>query len=92
MLPLNGDKRRHQRQKSITPFAYRVPLGTSGIQIGLTANISDSGMCIYTDSNHIEGDIIEIRSSLPVSYLQAAVRWTKKDAANLYKAGLMFID
>lgn len=92
MLPLNGDKRRHQRQKSITPFAYRVPLASSGLQIGITANISDSGMCICSDSNHNEGDILEIRSSLPVPYLWAAVRWAKKDAADLYKLGLMFID
>lgn len=82
MLPLNGDKRRHQRQKSITPFAYRVPLGPPGIQIGITANISDSGMCIYSDSNHNEGAIMEIRSSLPVSHLWAAVRWAKKDGCS----------
>jgi len=92
MLPLNGDKRRHQRQKSITPFAYRVPFGSPGIQIGITANISDSGMCIYSDSNHNEGEIIEVTSHLPVSYLLAAVRWAKKDAADLYKMGLMFIE
>jgi len=91
MLPLNGDKRRHKRQKSIIPFAYRVPLGSPGLQIGLTANISDSGMCIYSDSHLNEGDILEIRSSLPVTYLWAAIRWAKKDAAELYKMGLMFI-
>lgn len=90
MLPLNGDKRRHQRKRSITPFAYRVPLGASGIQIGVTTNISDSGMCIYSDINHNKGEIIEIRSSLPVSHLWAAVRWAKKDAADIYKMGLMF--
>ena len=92
MLPVNGDKRRHQRQKSITPFAYRVPIGSPGIQIGITANISDSGMCIYSDSPLNEGEIIEIKSALPVPYLWAAVRWAKKDAADLYKMGLMFIE
>jgi hypothetical protein len=92
MLPLNGDRRRHQRKKSIIPFAYRVPLGSHGIQIGITANISDSGMCIYSDSSHNDGEIIEIRSSFPMSYLWAEVRWAKKDAADLYKMGLRFID
>jgi len=92
MLPLNGDKRRHQRKKSITPFAYRGPLDVSGIQIGIITNISDSGMCIYSGTNHSEGEIIEIRSSFPVSYLRAAVKWAKKDAADLYKIGLMFIE
>jgi len=92
MLPLNGDKRRHQREKTVVPFAYRVPRGSPGIQIGITANISDSGMCIYSDSKHNEGEIIEIRSPLPVSYLWAAVRWARKDAADLFKMGLMFIE
>jgi len=92
MLPLNGDKRRYRRLKSVTPFAYRLPLGSLGIQIGITANISDSGMCIYSDCNHNEGDIIEIRSSLPAAHSRAAVRWAKKDAANLFKMGLMFIE
>jgi len=91
MLPLNGDKRRHQRHKSVTPFAYRVPHSSPGIQIGITINISDAGMCIYSDSAHNEGEIIEIRSTLPVPYLWAAIRWAKKDAANLCRMGLMFI-
>lgn len=92
MLPANGDKRRHQRQKSVTPFAYRVPPDAHAIQIGIIADISDSGMCIYSDSNHNKGEVIEIRSSLPVSYLWAAVIWAKKDAADFYKIGLMFIE
>ena len=91
MLPPNGDKRRHQRQKSVTPFAYRVPPASPAIQIGIIADISDSGMCIYSDSNRNKGEVIEIRSSLPVSYLGAAVIWAKKDAADFYKIGLMFI-
>jgi hypothetical protein len=49
-------------------------------------------MCIYSDINHDEGEIIEIRSSLSVASSRAAVRWTKKDAANLFKMGLMFIE
>lgn len=72
MLPLNGDKRRHRRLKSIIPFAYRLPLGSLGIQIGITANISGSAMCIYSDCNHNAGDIIEIRSSLPAAYFEGS--------------------
>jgi hypothetical protein len=92
MLPPNGEKRRHQRQKSITPFAYRVPLDAPVIQIGITADISDSGMCIYSDSSHNKGEMIEIRSSLPVSYCRAKIIWAKKDAAALHRIGLMFIE
>jgi hypothetical protein len=92
MLPLSGDKRRHQRKICIIPFVYGVPPDSSGVQIGVTANISDSGMCIYSDSNHGEGEVMEIRSPLPVPYTRASIRWTKKDAADLYKMGLMFID
>jgi hypothetical protein len=91
MIVRNGDKRRHPRQKSITPFAYRIPRGLPGIYFGITADISASGMCIYSDSNHGEGEIIEIRSSLPVAHLLAAVIWARKDAADLFKMGLMFI-
>lgn len=38
-----------------------------------------------SNSDHSEGEIIEIRSFLP------AVRWAKKDAADLYNMGLMVI-
>jgi PilZ domain len=92
MLPLTGDKRRHRRQTAITPFAYHISLASPGIQIGITANISNSGMCIYSDINHNEGEIIEIRSSLPAASSRATVRWSKKDAADLFKMGLMFIE
>lgn len=91
MLPLNGERRRHRRKKSVTAFAYRVPPGSLGIQIGIIADISESGMCIYSDINLNEGDIIEIRSSLPVASSRAAVSWIKKDAANLFKIGVIFI-
>jgi len=92
MWPISENKRRHQRKICVTPFAYRVTPISPSIQIGITANISDSGMCIYSDSSHSEGEIIEIRSPLPVPYVRAAVRWNKKDAADLYKMGLMFIE
>jgi len=49
-------------------------------------------MCVYSDSCGNEGEIIEIRSTLPVSYTAAAVKWGRKDAANLFKMGLMFIE
>jgi len=92
MFPLGINERRHSRETCVTAFAYRASSHSAGILIGITANISDSGMCIYSDSNHAEGEIIEIRSSLPVPCLRATVRWTNKDAADLYKIGLMFIE
>lgn len=91
-LPLNGDRRRHRRQKSVIPFAYCIPLGPPGICLGITADISDSGMCVYSDSIHDKGEIIEVRSSLPMGHPRAMVKWGRKDAANLFKMGLMFIE
>jgi hypothetical protein len=49
-------------------------------------------MCIYSDARPNEGESIEFRSSLPVPSTRATVRWVKKDADNLYKMGLMFVE
>jgi len=92
MFPFGINERRHSRKTCITAFAYRVSSYSPGILIGVTSNISDSGMCIYSDSSHAVGELIEITSSLPVPSLRTTVRWAKKDAADLYKMGLMFIE
>ncbi len=76
----------------MSAFAYRFPSASSDIHFGVTSNISDSGMCIYSDIRPDEGANIELRSSLPVPFTKATVRWFKKDVDNLYKIGLMFVD
>jgi hypothetical protein len=88
-----GKERRHQRKIYVSAFAYQFPSRPSPeILFGVTSNISDSGVCIYSDAELREGEIIEFRSSLPVPSIRAAVRWVKKDVENLYKMGLMFVE
>lgn len=84
-------ERRHPRKIYISAFAYRFPSASSDIHFGVTANISDSGMCMYSDVQPKDGESLEFRSSLPVPFAKATVRWIKKDVDNLYKMGLMFI-
>ncbi len=92
MVSSAGRERRHQRKIYVSAFAYCFPARSSNIFFGVTSNISDSGMCIYSDAQPDEGERLEFRSSLPVSFSKATVRWVKKDVDNLYKMGLMFID
>ncbi len=87
-----GKERRHQRKIYVSAFAYRFPGRSSEVRIGVTSNISDSGMCVYSDARPYEGDHMEVRSSLPVPFTRATVRWVKKDVDNLYKMGLMFVE
>lgn len=92
VLPPSGDGRRHPRKIYVSAFAYRFPSASSDIHFGVTCNISDSGMCIYSDALPGEGESIEIGSSLPVPSARATVRWVKKYSDNLYKMGLMFVE
>ncbi|MDA8433401.1 MAG: PilZ domain-containing protein [Nitrospiraceae bacterium] len=87
--PPAGKERRHPRRIYVSPFAYRFP-AASGIHFGVTSNISESGLCVYSDVRPDQGEQIEFRSSLPVPSSRATVRWVKKDAENLYKMGLVF--
>ncbi len=84
-----GNGRRHHRKAYVSAFAYSFP-ARSDILFGVTSNISDSGLCIYSDARLDEGGSIEFRSSLPVPSRRAMVRWVKKDVGELYKMGLMF--
>ncbi len=87
-----GNERRHQRKIYVCAFAYRFPSRSSDIHFGVTSNLSDSGICFYTDSRLEEGESVEFRSSLPFPFAKATVRWVKKDVGELYKMGLMFDD
>ncbi len=87
-----GNERRHQRKIHVCAFAYHFPSRPSDVHFGVTSNLSDTGMCFYTDSRIEEGEDIEFRSSLPVAFVRATVRWVKKDVGELYKMGLMFVE
>ena len=88
------DRRKFVRLDYVSPLVYKIckKENIDKLLKGNTSNISESGMCIYSDSAHDEGEIIEIRSALPVAPSRAAVKWARKDAAGLYKMGLMFIE
>ena len=92
VLSSDGKERRHLRKIYVSSFAYRFPSASTDIHFGITSNISDSGMCIYSDVRPAEGESIELRSSLPVPFTKATVRWIKKYVDNLYKMGLMFVE
>ena len=92
MASSSASERRHQRKIYVSAFAYRLPSRSSEIFFGVTSNISDSGMCIYSDARPYEGESMEFRSSLPVSSTKAMVKWVKKDVDNLFKMGLMFVE
>jgi len=92
MAECEGKERKHQRKIYVSAFAYRLPSRSSEIFFGVTSNISDSGMCIYSDARPYEGENMEFRSSLPVPSTRAMVKWVKKDVDNLYKMGLMFVE
>ena len=85
-------ERRHPRKIYVSAFAYRFPAASSDIHFGVTSNISESGMCMYSDVRPSEGENIEFRSTLPVPSTKAAVKWVKKDVDKIYKMGLMFIE
>jgi hypothetical protein len=90
MAAYEGKERRHQRKIYVSAFAYRLPSRSTEIFFGVTSNISDSVMCIYSDVRPEEGESIEFRSSLPVPSTAAKVKWVKNDVDGLYKMGLMF--
>ena len=91
MASYEGKERRHQRKIYVSAFAYRLPSRSFEVLFGVTSNISDSGMCIYSDARPEEGESIEFRSSLPVPSTKATIRWVKDDVDGLYKMGLMFV-
>jgi hypothetical protein len=90
MASYEGKERRHRRKIYVSAFAYRLPSRSSEVFFGVTSNISDSGMCVYSDARPEEGECIEFRSSLPVRSPRATVKWIKDDVEGIYKMGLMF--
>ncbi len=90
MMSYEGKERRHRRKIYVSAFAYRLPSRSSEVFFGVTSNISDSGMCIYSDARPDEGESMEFRSALPIPYPKATVKWVKDDVGGIYRMGLMF--
>jgi len=93
MLSHNGEKRRSLRYDFPQRIEYILSPETSeNIYQGVTINISNTGVCLYIFNLIYEGQKIAIKSTLPVPHQTALVRWIKKVDADLYKAGVLFVD
>lgn len=59
---------------------------------GITVNISNSGMCLYTFIPLTKGQRLKIiQGLLPYRNDSTVVQWTKQVTKEIYKAGLMFV-
>jgi hypothetical protein len=87
------DKRKTARRIYSDNIEFSLsPPPAQKIMVGSCVNISEFGMCIYTFDHLDEGEIIEIKDTLPVPFKRATVRWVKAYSGNFYKVGLTFID
>jgi hypothetical protein len=60
--------------------------------LGISSNISDFGVCIYTFKPLKEGQDIIFKSNLPVQHHRAIVRWVKQCNRSIYQVGVLFTD
>jgi hypothetical protein len=83
--------RRHLRYDFVHPIEYvRSHTATDDISQGIIINISNSGMCLYTNCILCKGQEIKITSILPSNSQTAVVRWAEKIDASRYRIGLEF--
>jgi hypothetical protein len=61
------------------------------IEIGFVANVSDSGLCLFTSRKLGAGQKIAIKSELFTSFIRAVAKWTEKYDDVFYKIGVEFI-
>ncbi len=87
------DQRKYQRNDfSYTVVEYVLhPDTTYEIYIGLTLNLSGSGLCLYTPKLLKEGQVIIIKSTIPQLSQKATVCWIEKYDSFYYKVGLEFV-
>lgn len=87
----NIERRKDIRYIICQSIGYIVETGATQVDmVGLTANVSQSGLCFYTTIPLLEGQEIKIRRNPSVSYQSAMVQWIQKIADNFYKVGLSF--
>ena len=92
-MPSKGgiEKRKHPRNPYCNVIKFCVnPCSPDKTFIGVSINISDSGICLYTFDNLHTGEVILIQEKLPVKYRKATVIWAKNYQREFYKVGLMF--
>ena len=85
------EKRKHPRKTYSDVIKFCVnPRSPNKIFIGVSINISDLGICLYTSDNLRKGEEIVIQEKLPIKYRKATVIWIKHYHREFYKVGLMF--
>ena len=84
--------RRYPRRHYAENIEFRLDYSSAGTSLhGLSANISDSGIGIFTFAPVYAGQTITFETALPVPYQKAAVMWVQKRGEDFYKVGLNFI-
>jgi|WetSurSiteA1Bulk_404760.scaffolds.fasta_scaffold00476_2 hypothetical protein len=85
---MNSEKRKHLRYDFSRPVAYDMqPHTNADVLIGLTSDISNSGLSICTDHLLENGQEIILKSVLPLSGRAAVVRWSQEVREGLFKIG-----
>lgn len=85
------DQRNHLRYRFVYSIEYVMrSQGANEIFTGITTDISNSGMGLYTRNALTEGQEIVIKSILPVYFDSAIVRWSEHVDESSFKIGLEF--
>ncbi len=86
------EKRAHYRLQIHLPVLYRVSnQQTNTMKKAKTHDISDSGICFYTDTLHKKGTSLQV--TLPNIFdspKTCTIKWHSKKYNNVYKIGVHF--
>lgn len=86
------ERRRDERYPFASQIEYSMRPYASGEGLkGVTIDISNLGLCMYALNPVDTGQEITIKTTLPVSWRSATVRWFEKIDNDFYKAGLSFV-
>ncbi len=91
------EKRRHKRDLVTVPVSYSLALAAEAeapgghAANGITLNISDSGICFYTQMRLEQGATLYVSSkAFWEEPRKGTVMWCRKITEELYRVGLTF--
>jgi hypothetical protein len=88
-----SDARETNRFDFLSRIEYTLDSPTSlDVHKGVAINISDNGMAVYVFRPYPEGQQIFIKSTLPIEFRAATIRWIKQEDRHFYLTGLHFPD
>jgi hypothetical protein len=89
---ISSEKRRHERRETLITIDYLVDrLNADEISEGVVADISESGFCLLSANQLIDGEKIAIKNKMPSVLRSAVVRWSHENNNLYYKIGLEFV-